>query len=184
MIRITPGGLLALKPCDPQRHLALFGLRESLTVKQALAAGATVSDLLWVAGKLGLKTECVRFALACAKRVEHLNTDPRVQAALDATAAWLANPSEANRLAATTARAARAADVDAAAWAAAEDAADAWAAAAADAAAWAAAAMAWAAAEDAAEAAWSTARAADAAATAADAAEIDAQRAIFAEIFG
>ena len=42
-----------------------------------------------MAGQIGRKDLCVRFALACAQRVAYLNPDPRVQAALHVTQAWL-----------------------------------------------------------------------------------------------
>jgi hypothetical protein len=146
-------------PCDLDARVSLFADKDRLSVAEALDAGATVSDICWVAGKLGKTRECVQFALDCAKLVSHLNSDVRVQAALDATQAWLDNPSDAAAAAAVAAaRAARAA-ARAAAYAAARAAARAAAyAAAAYAAAYAADAAAYAAA-DAAHAA----RAADAA---------------------
>ena len=165
-IRLTRAQVVALNPCS-ENHIPDFGRRKSMTASQALDAGTTIPNLLWVAGRLGRKDLCVRFALACAQRVAHLNPDARVQAALDATAAWLADPTDRNR---------------AAAWAS-----GVLARAAARAAAWAARAA------DAAEAADTAARAADAAARAARAAEDaedaedaerEAQRAIFKEIFG
>lgn len=122
MIKLTYAQLAALQPCALESRKTLFGKRKTLTAAQALAAGASIPDLLWVAGRLGRKDLCVKFALACAQRVAHHNTDPRVQAALDATAAWIADPSEENRQATdATARAAWAAATraaDAAAWAA------------------------------------------------------------------
>lgn len=102
-IRVTRKELMAMRPCNGEARLALFGRRNSLTAKQAIKAGAYIPDLLWVAGELGRKDLCVRFALACAQRVAHLNPDPRIQAALDATANWLANPSEENAKAANDA---------------------------------------------------------------------------------
>ena len=107
-ITLTREQLIALDPCDMDERLKLFGRRKSMNAAQALKAGASIEDLLWVAGKLGRKDLCVRFALACAQRVAHLNPDPRAQAALDATAAWIADPSEENEDAAGDA--ARAAD--------------------------------------------------------------------------
>lgn len=107
-ISITRDELVALEPCDLEQRLALFGRRKSLTAKQAFAAGATISDLRWVAGRLGHKTLLVKFALACAQRTAHLNPDPRVQAALDATQAWLDAPTEENRANAANAAAAAA----------------------------------------------------------------------------
>ena len=187
MLKITRDQLIAFDHCDLEGRLNPFGKRKSLTVKQALAAGVRVSDLLWVAGRLDMKRECVQFALLAAQRVAYLNSDPRVQAALDATQAWLDAPSDA------------AGD---AAWAAARAAARA-AGDAAGAAAWAAGAAARAAARDAAraagdaawavgDAAWAAGAAARAAARdaawaagdAAWAAEEKAQREIFLQIFG
>jgi len=175
MLRLTKDALIALKPCDLDDRLRLFGQRKSMTARQALDAGATVGDLLWVLGAVGRKDLCVRFALGCAQAVAHLSTDPRVEAALAATQAWLDDPSENNRLAAAAAAAAAAyayAYADADAYAA-RSAADAYAYADADA----YAAVAAAAAADAAAAA-AAAAAADAAAAAAAA----AQRELFLQI--
>ena len=161
---ITPDQLIALNPCDLSDRLALFAGRESLTAAQALDAGATPADILWVAGRLGLKTECVRFAIGCAESVAPLNSDPRVGAAIQAAKDWLADPSDAAADAAyAAARAARAA------------------AYAAGAAAYAAADAAYAAAR-AADTAYATARAAYAAAYAGMTEQ--AQRALILEIFG
>ena len=189
-IALTPAEVAALRPCSDCSHL--FGRRKKMNARQALEAGASIADLLWVADKLGRKDLCVRFALACAQRVAHMNPDPRVQAALDATARWLDDPTPENYAARAAARdaagdAARAAARDAAgdaAWAAARDAARAAAGDAAWAAAMAAAGDAARAAARAAagDAAWAAVRAA--AWAAAGDAELDEQRRIFLEIFG
>ena len=124
-IRLTRAQVVALNPCS-ENHIPDFGRRKSMTASQALDAGTTIPNLLWVAGRLGRKDLCVRFALACAQRVAHLNPDARVQAALDATAAWLADPTDRNKAAAWAAdTAAWAADAAARAARAAEDAEDA-----------------------------------------------------------
>jgi hypothetical protein len=87
------------------------------------------------------------FALACARRVQHLMTDPRSVAALDTRERWLRGEATDEEMAAARDAAWNAAD---AAWAAADAAwAAAWAAAARDAA--------WAAAEAARVAAWDAA---------------------------
>lgn len=106
MMKLSYKQLLALEPCAPEERKALFKGRRSLTFADAIALGVSTSDSLWVAGRLGRKDLCVKFALACAQRVAHLNPDPRVQAALDAASAWLADPNEANRQAAARAAAA------------------------------------------------------------------------------
>ena len=108
-VTITRDQLAAMKPCVLDKRLALFGKRKSLTVVQALKAGATVRDVLWVAGRLGLKAECAAFALACARRVETHATDPRVKACNNANAAYQANPTQANLTALQAARSATAA---------------------------------------------------------------------------
>jgi hypothetical protein len=92
-----------MKPCSLQERLALFGSRKSLTAEQALSAGATISDICWVVGRLGRKDLLVRFALACAQRTAHLNSDPRVQKALDAAQAWLDDPRDSTTYAADAA---------------------------------------------------------------------------------
>lgn len=112
-LSLTRDELTALEPCDLPGKLALFGRRWRMTAAQALEAGASIDDLLWVAGRMDRKDLCVRFALACTRRVAHLNPDPRVQAALDATQAWLDDPFDETAWAADAADAA-----DAAAWAA------------------------------------------------------------------
>lgn len=133
MITLTKEQLIAMRPCYLKDRLTMFGAVESLTAKQAVGAGFKISDLLWVAGQLGLKEHCVRFALLCAQRTAHLNPDTRVQAALDAAQAWLDNPCSEPARAAAAYAAARAADAADAA----DAAADAAARAAADAAAYA-----------------------------------------------
>lgn len=72
----TRAQIAALKPCSLDK-LRVFKGRKTLTVAEALEAGASIDDLLWVAGRLGLKTECVRFAIACAQRVaqQEIKTD-------------------------------------------------------------------------------------------------------------
>jgi hypothetical protein len=93
-ITLTREQALALKPCDKGR-VPKMARGQAMNAAEALAAGVSIDDLLWVADRLGRKDLCVRFALACAQRVAHLNPDPRVQAALDATQAWLDNPTDA-----------------------------------------------------------------------------------------
>jgi len=158
-ITLTLAQLRKLKPCDLEPHKPLFEGKRSVSVRQALEAGVSIPDLLWVAGELDLKPQIVTFAARVAREVAHLNPDPRVMAAIEAAEAWVREPSEGNREAAWTAW------VDAAA---AADAADAAAADAAAAAAAAAARAAW-------TAAWTAEWMADAAA--ADAAAARAARA-------
>jgi hypothetical protein len=186
-VTITRDQLAAMKPCDLDKRLALFGKRKSLTVAQALKAGATVRDILWVAGRLGLKAECAAFALACARRVETHATDPRVKACNDANAAYQANPTQANLTALQAARSATATATAYATYTATYTAAAAAAYATYTAAAYAAAATAAAAAyAAAATAAAATAAAATAAAYAAAAtrqAELAKQRAHLIKLF-
>ena len=174
VITLTRAEVEALKPCSLAK-LDVFKDRDRLNAREALEAGASISDLLWVAGRLGLKREIVRFAVACAERVAHLNPDPRVQAALDAARAWLGDPSEDKRAVASSA----AYDADAAgvAYAAAYD------AYAADAAHAASEACTTAAAVDPHIYAYAAAGYAARAANAAEAAEREAQRDIFISIF-
>ena len=90
--RITLTALLALRPCDPDRLAPLFGKRKSLTVAQALDAGATVPDVLWVLAHAGHLPTVVAFAEACAARVAHHTAAdaPRAAAYAYATDAALA----------------------------------------------------------------------------------------------
>ena len=93
MIKLTYDQVLKLQPCS-RNKIPDFGRRKYLTAEQALDKGVSVDDLLWVAGKLGRKDLCVRFALECAQRVSHNNTDIRVSKALRAVQAWLDSPSK------------------------------------------------------------------------------------------
>lgn len=95
-LSITRDELLAFNPCGGADRLALFGRRKSLTAAQALKAGASVRDVLWVVGRMGRKDLCVRFALAAAQRVAHLDRTGTAQPCLDAAGAYVADPSEPN----------------------------------------------------------------------------------------
>jgi hypothetical protein len=130
-ITLTREALIAMDPCDLPEHLRRFGDAESMDVRQAFKAGFTIGDVLWVAGEMGLRSDCVRVAIFAAKQVAHLNTDPRVQAAIDAAQTWVDNPSRDTAAAAAAAADAAAADADADADAAAAAAAAAYAARAA-----------------------------------------------------
>lgn len=86
-VTLTREELTAMNPCGLDGRLALFGRRRKMDVRQALAAGATVSNILWVAGRLGLGKECAHFAEAAAKRVAHLqNSAAYAASASDAAA--------------------------------------------------------------------------------------------------
>jgi hypothetical protein len=67
---LTRAALIDMKPCDLSERLALFGDADSLTTEQALAAGATVDDILWIAGRLRLTDGIVEFAERCATRAK------------------------------------------------------------------------------------------------------------------
>ncbi len=179
---ITRDQLIAMRPCYLNKHLARFNKRKSMTIRQAFNSGATIPDLLWVAGQLGHTDLCVKFALACAVRAGRFTKDRRVHDCLAATQTYIDDSSEANLAALRVARR-NAANADAAADAAANAAAN---ADAANAAAY-AAAYADAAANAAANAADAYAAAAYAAYAAAYAAEyqkeIKAQQAIFIKLF-
>jgi hypothetical protein len=174
-IKVTLEEVLALNPCDHEERIALFGKRKSMSAATALKLGVSFEDILWVAAHIGRKDLCVQFALECAQRVAYLNPDPRVQAALDATANYLADP--CSRIAGKAWAAGNAA------WAASDAA---WAASdasrAARDAAWAASRAAAMAARDASRAAAMAAWAAEAA-DAARAAEQREQRKICARVF-
>lgn len=96
MTTITRDQLIALNPCGLDDRLKLFGRRKSMTVKQALAAGASIDGVLWVAGALGLKDECARFAVKCAERVVHLDASGTARPCIASTMAYLADPSAEN----------------------------------------------------------------------------------------
>jgi len=99
VLQLTRQQVLDLNPCSPNK-IPYFRGRKSLTAAQALEAGSSIPDLLWVANKIGRKDLCVKFALACAHRVSHLNTDARVKSALKAVQTWLDYPNEITTIAA------------------------------------------------------------------------------------
>lgn len=67
---LTYEELRSLGTCNLERYRELFKGRETLNVAEALDAGATVEEILWVAMKLGYRRECLSFALKCRDRVE------------------------------------------------------------------------------------------------------------------
>jgi predicted lipid-binding transport protein (Tim44 family) len=69
-VTITRDQLISFNPCDLDERLALFGTRKSMGVRAAIKAGASVSDILWIAGQLGLAAECAEFAQYCAERAK------------------------------------------------------------------------------------------------------------------
>jgi hypothetical protein len=103
MKTLTYKELLALKPCEAGARASLFDGDAPATAAQAFERGASVKDVLWVMGELGMSRECAQVALFAARLVAHHNSDPRVQAAIDATQAWLDDPSAENRSAASDA---------------------------------------------------------------------------------
>jgi hypothetical protein len=176
MLRISKDELMSFNPCDPESRVVLFERRKYLDVKIALNAGVSIHDILWVVGKLGRKDLCVKFALACAVRVEALDKTGAAKRCNEAVGKYVANPSP--ETAAWSARSAAQSAAWSAAWSDAAQSA-AWsarsAAQSADAArsAWSARSAAW--------LARSAARSADAAQSAD--AEEQAQKQIMLDIF-
>ena len=120
VFKVTKEQLIAMRPCNLNKHIALFNKHKELSAGQAFAAGASIRDLLWVAGRLGRKELCVKFALACAVRAGHFTKDRRVHDCLKATQAYIDAPTNVNL---DTLKVARR-NADAAAYAAAAYAAD------------------------------------------------------------
>lgn len=89
---ISLAELKEFHPCRPEERFRLFESRTTLSVSQALKLGVSIDDILWVAGRLGQKDLCVKFALGCAQHISHLSTHWASEAA-----AWA---SEAARYAA------------------------------------------------------------------------------------
>ena len=159
------------------RHLGKRGPDDEQLSFATILESNGLEHAMWCLLTLDDQKAVVRFALGCARMVEHLMLDERSRYALRTVEAWLdaaASDEEVCRASAAADAAARAAAADA--WAAANAAA--WAAANA------AAVAAWAAA-DAADAAGRAARAAGRAAREAARAEIlELQRTLFLDIFG
>ena len=65
---LTLDELLALHPCNREERITMFGKSKKLTPAQAFRRGTTVSDVLWVMGRLGLAAECAEVAKRAAKR--------------------------------------------------------------------------------------------------------------------
>ena len=86
MITLTRSALVQFAPCDIKSRLARFDStgKKRLTIQEAFTAGFTISDVLWIAGKLGLATDCAKVAIFAAQQIAQNNTDSRVQAAIDA----------------------------------------------------------------------------------------------------
>ena len=86
MITLTRSALVRFAPCDIESRLERFDStgKKRLTIQEAFTAGFTVSDVLWIAGKLGLATDCAKVAIFAAQQIAHSNTDSCVQAAIDA----------------------------------------------------------------------------------------------------
>lgn len=87
MTRITKEQLAAMRPCSLKERLALFEGHKTLGVREAFDLGASISDILWVAGRLGLGAECAQFAKKCAERVAHLKGANTANAAYYAASA-------------------------------------------------------------------------------------------------
>lgn len=64
--KISYAELSAFSPCGDREPL--FKGKSTLTVRQAIKAGASVGDILWVAGRLGLGRLCAEFANRCSAR--------------------------------------------------------------------------------------------------------------------
>lgn len=114
---ITRDRLAELGPCDLNERLALFGEATELNVAQALEAGASVGDILWVAGELGFGMKCAEFAIRCAESmvqyIPDMSARAVIVATIDAAKACVKDPTPENRAAAYDAYAAyAAADVD------------------------------------------------------------------------
>lgn len=103
-LTVSRSQLLALKPCNPSSRIALFGSAATLTCASALAAGASISDVLWVAARLGRKGLCIQFALACAVRAEKFDKSGKAAACNKASSAYLISPTPENLAALRTAR--------------------------------------------------------------------------------
>jgi hypothetical protein len=98
-----------------QAHLALLdaciNAREWVGTKTARETWETCDRadwLLWWAARTNVngKTDIVRCAAKIARTVAHLNTDPRVMAAIKAAEAWADNPNSKTKAAAAAAAAA------------------------------------------------------------------------------
>ena len=68
--KLSLAQVLAMSPCNRDNRHLLFAGKKTLTLRQAIKAGASISDLLWVAGKLRLGKECAEFAKRCAERAQ------------------------------------------------------------------------------------------------------------------
>jgi len=148
---ITTEQIMSWRPCGRYDESIVSGLiGDGKTPLEIAELEITIEDRLWVLLRTDIIPEMALHSIACdfAQEVAHLNTDPRVQAAIDAKRKWIAGQISDKELEAARAAAwaatweatweAAMAAATAAAMAAARAAARAAAMAAARAAAWAA----------------------------------------------
>ena len=93
-IHLTKEQLISFKPCGLEYHLSLFSGRRSLTVRTAIKAGVSVSDILWVAGRLGEFEKIVEFAKGCANSAAASAASARYAVNSAASAADYANSAD------------------------------------------------------------------------------------------
>ncbi len=119
---MTLAELKALNPCNLSERAALFDGDNATDIRTAFARGATVADICWLMGGLGMRAQIVAFANFCATyaadaaaRATYAADAAAADAAADAAAAYAAADADAAdaayaaRAAARAARAARAA---------------------------------------------------------------------------
>jgi len=90
--KITVAEIMSYNPCSDYTKSLVSGLvGDGLTLAEILDAPITDKDKLWLVLRPEIIVTSDLHYLACtfAERVAYLNTDQRVQAAIDAKRAWL-----------------------------------------------------------------------------------------------
>jgi hypothetical protein len=81
MKTITKQQLIEMEPCDLDDRIEMFGKHETMNIKQAFKAGFTITDILWLCGKLLMIDVIEKFANGCSERAqEYADADARYAA--------------------------------------------------------------------------------------------------------
>ncbi len=72
---LTLSELTALNPCNLSERAALFDGDNATDIRTAFARGATVSDICWLMGALGMRDQIAAFAQWCADAADAARAD-------------------------------------------------------------------------------------------------------------
>ncbi len=87
---LTLSELTALNPCNLSDRAKLFDGDGATDIRAAFKRGATVSDICWLMGALGMRDQIAAFAQWCADATRAARADAAYAAARAARAAYAA----------------------------------------------------------------------------------------------